>query len=123
MKYPGRADNWAPHVCLTLTHVCMSLSSEGENSATAPRIARAARAAAAQRAILCRHQTSKHYDAIQYYPDEHRRRDAPDAAGVAPVAFDSTKFCADWRQAYDEKCQAANVTCKAVPNDYCPLSN
>ena len=41
---------------------------------------------------------------------------------VAPVA-DSTKFCADWRQAYDEKCQAANVTCKAVPDDYCPLSN
>ena len=35
----------------------------------------------------------------------------------------STKFCADWRQAYDEKCQAANVTCKAVPDDYCPLSN
>ena len=45
------------------------------------------------------------------------------AAGVAPVAFDSTKFCAEWRQAYDEKCQAANVTCKAVPDDYCPLSN
>ena len=57
----------------------MSLSSEGENSATAPRIARAARAAAAQRAILCRHQTSKHYDAIQYYPDEPRREDAPQA--------------------------------------------
>ena len=41
---------------------------------------------------------------------------------VAPVA-DSTKFCADWRQAYDEKCQAANVTCKAVPDDYCPVAN
>ena len=41
---------------------------------------------------------------------------------VAPVA-DSTKFCADWRQAYEEKCQAANVTCQAVPDDYCPLSN
>ena len=48
---------------------------------------------------------------------------AADAAGVAPVAFDSTKFCADWRQAYDEKCQAANVTCKAVPDDYCPVAN
>jgi len=48
---------------------------------------------------------------------------AADAAGVAPVAFDSTKFCAEWRQAYDEKCQAANVTCKAIPDDYCPLSN
>ena len=45
------------------------------------------------------------------------------AAGVAPVAFDSTKFCADWRQAYDEKCQSANVTCKAVPDDYCPVAN
>ena len=41
---------------------------------------------------------------------------------VAPVA-DSTKFCADWRQAYEEKCQAANVTCKAVPDDYCPVAN
>ncbi len=48
---------------------------------------------------------------------------AADAAGVAPVAFDSTKFCAEWRKAYDDKCQAANVTCNAIPDDYCPLSN
>ena len=63
------------------------------------------------------------YNIIPTNPEERTLlKDDQPMPDVAPVA-DSTKFCADWRQAYDEKCQAANVTCKAVPDDYCPVAN
>ena len=189
MKYRGRADDSCAPCALAsgpfLTCDCHSALCARRASC----IWRDARAAAAELApAQAPNINPRHHDAIQYYPDEHRRRDAPqaiqdpdeahhrrrgrhlvhsrhcrgdghvphlhaqadqphehelrydlagnllnhirlsdvvaaDAAGVAPVAFDSTKFCAEWRQAYDEKCQAANVTCKAIPDDYCPLSN